>query len=142
MSVSSCVFVILTNVYFLIKSSHKRCQFHYKLYPINRIAKIDFFLLLITGLYVYAYPKYILSKVCNFYVINILNLYSNQNLFSKLGLINLNEGHESLFRICGIITFSLSITSCTVPSFLFEKDKLRFIISRLVVKYFYKYVVV
>jgi len=59
----SCVFIALTSVYFLLKSSPKRSQFHYKMYPINRVAKIDFYMLFIIGLVCYAYPNYLLNGV-------------------------------------------------------------------------------
>jgi len=52
----------------------------------------------------------------------------------KLSLNDINDGHIALFRIgAGIVIFSFAMNSFAMPSFLFEKDKLRFIQSRLAV---------
>ena len=50
----------------------------------------------------------------------------------KLDLKKANEGHRLLGRCCGIFLFSLSIESFTMPSFLFDVDKLNFFKGRLV----------
>ena len=44
---------------------------------------------------------------------------------------NIHSGHESLFRVAGIVTMAMSFTSFGVPSFLFEKDKMRYVLARL-----------
>lgn len=71
----TCVFVVLTSVYFLLRSSHIRSQFHYKMYPINRVAKIDFYMLFTIGVVCYAYPDYLLNGVGD--LINYIAIITN-----------------------------------------------------------------
>jgi len=107
---SSSIVVALLMTYFLYNSNHKRSQFHFKLFQVNRIAKIDFILLLVCGLFLYAYPT---------------------TTMTMLGADNVHDGHLSMCRICGIIVIGLSIQSFCCPSFLFEADKMKFIQARL-----------
>jgi hypothetical protein len=51
----------------------------------------------------------------------------------QLDLKSPNDSHRLLARICGIMLFSLSFESFTMPSFLFEKDKQSFLAARLLV---------
>ena len=51
------------NIVFLVQANYERAQFHFKMFPINRVAKIDFFLLFTTGVTYLAYPVTIMKSV-------------------------------------------------------------------------------
>ncbi len=99
-------------LYFLMQTTHNRSQFHFRLFQVNRIAKLDFFVMMVAGLVMYAYPATVLVN---------------------FGIANSHEGHQTLARISGIIVFAWSIQSFCCPSFLFEKDKKTFFEVRLCV---------
>lgn len=107
---SSSVCIAFLMLYFLTLSTHKRSQFHFKLFQVNRIAKIDFFLLLSSGIMMIGYTSTVLSN---------------------FGIENIHEGHQMMCRLSGIIVFGLCIQSFCCPSFLFEVDKKRFFHARL-----------
>lgn len=109
-STTSSVIITICMLYFLMNTTHKRSQFHFRLFQVNRIAKLDFFLMMIAGLVMYAYPAQMLSV---------------------FGLPQSHEGHQMLTRFSGIIVFSWSIQSFCCPSFLYEKDKKTFFQARL-----------
>lgn len=107
---SSSVCIAFLMLYFLRQSTHKRSQFHFKLFQVNRIAKIDFFLLLSSGIMMIGYPNTVLGN---------------------FGVNNIHEGHQTMCRIAGIIVFGMCIQSFCCPSFLFEVDKKRFFQARI-----------
>lgn len=109
-STTSSVIITLGMLYFLMNTTHKRSQFHFRLFQVNRIAKLDFFCMMIAGLVMYAYPAQVLNS---------------------FGVPNSHEGHQLLARFSGIIVFAWSIQSFCCPSFLFEKDKKTFFQARL-----------
>lgn len=109
-STSSSVCVGILMLYFLTKTNHKRSQFHFKLFQVNRIAKIDFFLLLSSGIMMLGYPSTVLDN---------------------FKIVNQHEGHQMICKICGIIVFALCFQSFCCPSFLFEKDKRDFFLARI-----------
>lgn len=109
-STTSSIVITLFMLYFLMNTTHKRSQFHFRLFQVNRIAKIDYFLMMVAGLVMYAYP----STCLRFF-----------------GVPNSHEGHQLLTRFNGIIVFAWSIQSFCCPSFLFEKDKKTFFQVRL-----------
>lgn len=112
-SASSSVCIAIFMIHFLMQSSHKRSQFHFRLFQVNRIAKIDFFVVMLSGVMMIGYPTYICR---NFY-----------------GIRQSHEGHEMLCRIVGMIAFGMSIQSFCCPSFMYEKDKKAFFQARLCV---------
>lgn len=123
-STSSSICIAVYMLYFLMQTNHKRSQFHFRLFQVNRIAKLDFFVMMVAGLVMYAYPA---------------------TMLANFGIPNSHQGHHTLIRISGIIVFAWSIQSFCCPSFLFEKDKKTFFEIRLcqwfleLVTFFYGY---
>lgn len=99
-------------LYFLYNSNHKRAQFHFRLFQVNRIAKIDFFLCLAYGSFFMMYPD---------------------ALADNFEIKNPHEGHFMVTRICGMTLLGMSFISFFCPSFLFEKDKKTFFQYRICV---------
>jgi hypothetical protein len=100
----------LIMLYFLYNSNHKRAQFHFRLFQVNRIAKIDFFIMMAFGLYFMMY---------------------SETLVDSFNIKSAHEGHYMITRINGITLFSMSFISFFCPSFLFEKDKKSFFQYRI-----------
>lgn len=104
---------LLANLYFLQKTSKPwgRHPFQDK---VNQIAKIETYILLLSGIIMYSFPD-----------------------FAILNLEQTNESYQSICRSCGALMASMAFESFCMSEFSFLKDKKMFMASRFCVSVFY-----
>lgn len=101
---------LIVSGYFLIVTKKPSGQNPFR-DGVNSIAKVEFYLLLVSGLVMYAFPD---------------------KSASRLGAIDEpNESNRCLTRFVGAFTISFSIESFCVSEFIYLKDKKNFMLSRL-----------
>jgi len=101
---------LIINIYFLWRTPKPSGQNPFKDLA-NSIGKIDFYILLVCGAYVYAFPDRV-------------NLALG-------GSSTLNESYRSLTRSCGAFFIGTSLESFCMSEFKFIRDKKSFFLARL-----------
>jgi hypothetical protein len=103
---------LIVSGYFLIVSKKPSGQNPFR-DGVNSIAKLEFYLLLISGLVMYSFPD---------------------RSAARLGALGYpNESYRCLTRYVGAFTVSFSIESFCLSDFIFLKDKKNFMLSRFYV---------
>ena len=109
---------VLINAYFLSKTPKPSGQNPFVDFA-NSIGKLDFYILFVYGIYLYAFPD-------NF----------NQGLAENVKGYVANDSYRSLTRTFGAFVVSNSIESFCLSEFKFIRAKKRLLFARFLVTYF------
>lgn len=112
LTVTNALIHLIINVYFLNHTPKPSGQNPFKDLA-NSIGKLDFFICLISGAFVYAFPD----------TVN----------FALAGAGVLNESYRSLTRSAGALVIATSLHSFCLSEYKFIRDKKAFLFSRLLV---------
>jgi hypothetical protein len=105
-STSSNIVYLLISAYFLLNSRKPSGILEDR---VNHVAKLEFYMLLICGIWMFAYP----DQFC-------------------MGLRGSNESYRSMARGCGAMIIAASFQSFFVSDFIFLSDKQTFMLARLI----------
>lgn len=106
---------LICNVYLFVKAPKPAYSNNSDFAKVDTISKIEFYVLLLKGFALYAFPDTVLLVLAGPQALN-------------------NEGYRSLVRTTGAFTFALSFASMHVFMLKFGVDRKRFFLSRICVR--------